>query len=510
MRITVTKGNVSRLLTSKPTISFELDPTHYTGLTATDVRNQITVTPVIDKDRYDRVAPELETKYIKTINGVAPNNEGEFFIDGSDCVSWDYIIDGRDQLFDEPIGNGSVSNNGISLVDLCPACKTCEYIYKLQYEVESFKLWINTLKDVNLYNHDDMDQRRTDLGKPVFRVTGDEQSMEKCGVTLTPDDAYLQIRSVQLLHQYMTVVHMWNYVVSQNNASNVIELAPEDTTGFVVKTKRALPSCSCQRTISCTIDVGEPKAVTDDGTAFKNYGTAADPVYVPYPISIYVPQPVAVINTASATSEPVNSLDLTYEPFEDKQLQALNGAEPVVSPVPDRPTSTSSKRVYTGVIDARVAGTYIVSAKFLPFVYYRIYKKDTAGNEYQVSVRGGNEIIIDKNGKEIAGGTATQWDFGISSHSVGSLIDPTYKNYLDAKTAPTCSVDFKLLWPITIKWEVSTEDPNNPDVYVEDYNFIANGIRLYYGDNVITGATISNPTQPEETQQGQGAEGGGI
>ena len=458
MHISIVTGGTTTQLSDSPSFIFS-------GSTVSVLGNNVTVTPDIAAN----IQPDT---FIQTINGVSSDDDGEFFIDGSECDSWGIIENGVDSITHEQVTG--VTASGISLVDLCPACRTCESIYRLQYEVENLKMWVNTLKDVNLYINDDMDQRRTNLGN--LRVTN---LSDLCAAGLEQDDAYMQIKSVQLLQQYMTVVHMWNYVVSQNNASNVIEVAPEDTAGFVVQTKRALPSCADNQAIQCTIDVGAPCGIKDDGTLITLDRET-------YPVSIYVPEPVLSLDNGG---KDVQSLDLHFEPFDEKQEQALGNAKIHVR----SQTQSDKVRVQTDVISAKVAGTYVVSAKFLPFIYYRIWK-GSGSNKTYISVRGGTTVPI--TGTTV--GDDTVWDFGISGHEVAPKLNPTAQDYLDAKTTPTSSVDFKLVWPIHIEWTVT----GVAEPYVEDYNYIANGIRAYYGDAIISEAVIPNPVEQEPESAG--------
>ena len=458
MHISIVTGGTTTQLSDSPSFIFS-------GSTVSVLGNNVTVTPDIAAN----IQPDT---FIQTINGVSSNDDGEFFIDDSECDSWGIIENGVDSITHEQVTGATTS--GISLVDLCPACRTCESIYRLQYEVENLKMWVNTLKDVNLYINDDMDQRRTNLGN--LRVTN---LSDLCAAGLEQDDAYMQIKSVQLLQQYMTVVHMWNYVVSQNNASNVIEVAPEDTAGFVVQTKRALPSCADNQAIQCTIDVGAPCGIKDDGTLITLDRET-------YPVSIYVPEPVLSLDNGG---KDVQSLDLHFEPFDEKQEQALGNAKIHVR----SQTQSDKVRVQTDVISAKVAGTYVVSAKFLPFIYYRIWK-GSGSNKTYISVRGGTTVPI--TGTTV--GDDTVWDFGISGHEVAPKLNPTAQDYLDAKTTPTSSVDFKLVWPIHIEWTVT----GVAEPYVEDYNYIANGIRAYYGDAIISEAVIPNPVEQEPESAG--------
>lgn len=489
MHISIVQGETTTRLSDSPTFNFESASIDILG-------QNVSVTP-------DIKAAVPDNTFVTSINGVQPNSDGEFFIDGSECDSWALINGGTTHMFDNDYVFDDATN-GISLVDLCPACKTCESIYRLQYEVESLKMWINTLKDVNLYMQDDMEQRRTNLGK--LRITNID---DKCAVGLSTDDAYMQLKSAQLLQQYMTVVHMWNYVVSQNNSSNVITIAPEDTTGFVVQTKRALPSCAGNQRIWCTIRVDEPEPVPD-----TNGGTYHIPEN--YPISIYVPE---------------GSLDLSFEPFDDKEPQALQGAsihatseyyiyrniqtgEEQTYPTSKRASfpaaqwtethvwytdddhkspginAYSTKFVYTDFditssidcgLNTSVAGTYVVTAKFLPFVHYTIYK-----GTRQITIRGGTTVPVTPT--PIPGSTTSEaWDFGITDYSATAVMNPTNSQYLEAKTTPTCSVDFKLRWPVHITWWID----GKPEY--EDYMYVTNGIRMYYGDNVMSQSVLPDP-----------------
>jgi hypothetical protein len=460
MRISIDTGEIVTQLSPAPVFNF-------TDSSVEVVGNQVILSPTVKADINHK-------DYILTINGVAPNSNGEFFIDGSACDSWGIIAGGTESITGEP-----AIGRGISIVDLCPACTTCESIYRLQYEVEGLKLWLNTLKDVNLYMDQDMSQRRSNLSG--LRITG-SPAAASCNITLNEDDAYMHLRSAQLLQQYITVVHMWNYVVSQNNASNNISIAPEDTAGFVVQTKRAVPSCSSQQTVKCEITVADPTPIFDADVL-------QPAIPEDYDISIYVPQ---------------RSMTLTFEPFldSDNEWKALGTAGIHA----ESTTSTSSKHVYTDVIDAKVAGTYVVTAKFLPFVYYHVWRdaviNGTTVHE-SVSVRGGKKASYTE--EQITGGTL--YTFGISGFTVSAEANPTETMYLDAHTAPTCSVNFKLSWPINIKWTITDIATGQPKIYNEDYIYVANGVRMYFSSASITGSTVLDPPEPEPestTTQGQG------
>ena len=108
MHISIITGDTPIQLSDAPVFSFE-------GATVSTLGQQATITPVISAEvPYDT--------YIRTINGVAPNDRGEFFVDGSACDSWGIIEGGTESLFGQTFTDAT---DGLSLVDLCPACKTC-------------------------------------------------------------------------------------------------------------------------------------------------------------------------------------------------------------------------------------------------------------------------------------------------------------------------------------------------------------------------------------------------
>ena len=439
------------------------------GCSVEPLYNSVTITPELSIELPDAL------KYIKTINGVAPTQDGEFFIDGSECDSWDILESGT----------------GISIVDLCPSCTKCESIYRLKYEVENLKMWLNTLKDVNLYltagGVNEVKTRALLLSQ--YRITG-EGKMSSCSTGIEFDDGYLNMRGLQLLQQYITTVHMWNYIVSRNNASTVIDVAPEDTTGFTVQTKRALTSCACAQTICCTIRI-RPLGILKDNGEFESS--------LPYPISVYVPD---------------NSNTVRFEPLlsDEQQSLALNVDSCVISTAPkSSPTDiiyASTKTATTTEIPAKVAGTYVVGVKFLPFVFYEAWRDGEP-----ISIRGGTATTI--SGKTSSDGTVT-YDFGISGHTTyvkpspapapaALRGEPTESDYLTAKTVPTCSVPFKIVWDVTITWQVrelvdDTWIDKSPDI--ENYQYTANGIRSYFGD-ILQNTEIppEEPPEPENTSE---------
>jgi len=426
--------------------------------------NSVTISPEISIDLPD------ELQYIKTINGVAPTQDGEFFIDGSECDSWDILE----------------SRTGISIVDLCPSCTKCESIYRLKYEVENLKMWLNTLKDVNLYltagTKDEVATRTALLSQ--YRITGPDK-MPQCNTGIEFDDGYMNMRGLQLLQQYITTVHMWNYIVSRNNASTIIEVAPEETTGFVVQTKRALTSCACEQKICCTIHVSAYGILKD------NQPNQPREIPSDYPISVFVPEKSNIVRFEPTVKQDPPNIAL---PISGCTISTADPADP------DDYLYASKKTATTGEIDAKAAGTYVVCVKFLPFIYYQAWRDGEP-----INIRGGTTTTISGHTNTETG--VVTYDFGISDWttnikpSADMPGEPTEADYLSAKTVPTTSVPFKILWKIDIEWKVKELvdgewQEREPDI--ENYMYRANGIRSYFG-SILQNTDILPEEPPENT-----------
>lgn len=401
--------------------------------------------------------------FIKTINGVGPNSKGEFFIHGSECDSWDYLKDGH----------------GISIVDLCPACRDCELIYRLKQEAIRMKLWLAVLRDVNLYQSPASTQEAQTLWG--YRLP----DVPSCGKYILGDtfENFAKEegfkKGLQLIQQYMTTVHMWNYLVNRNNKSDVIQIAPEDTAGFSVQTKRSLTSCNKKQSIRCTIKVIGASALFDDNHVEPLYSLAPS-----YPVSMFIPR-----------------AELTFQPFTKYQTEvgiipaSLDPATGIRSNIdilyaayPGSDEYVYCRSVDTGVVDAVAAGTYAVNAKFLPFVYSEMVDE----NGKPISIRGTTATNI--SGTTTSGGTIEFKFFAEDTPPVPlpnaeheAIID---EDYLNSKTAPTCSVNFRIIWTIVIKWTV-LEEGSQPREEEQTYQYICNGVRRFYSSSVIGGSTIN-------------------
>ena len=400
---------------------------------------------------------------IRTINNVSPNSKGEFFLSGSDCTSWDAI------------------ENGISLVDLCPACSDCEILYRLKQEVERMKLWLTILRDVSLFNPGSAPQTAYNLW--LRRLP----EQDNCGTYIlgstfsdyAKDEGYQ--KGLQLIQQYMTTVHMWNYLVNRNNKSDVIQVAPEDTAGFVVQTKRSVTECGnavdaeTGSMVSCSVSIMGCKAVDDDGSV-HDAELYADGSIAGYPVSVFIPRSVVEFTPFSNKTD-AGLDDKIGVPVIDTEDRVVSNMKTTTFTIPPY-----KKTVYTEPLPIVAAGTYNVTVKFLPFVYSVMED----ANDDPISIRGTTSASVDpteKDGEVI-------FQFYNHDTTPEPKEDPTAEEYINSKTAPTCSVNFKLMWTIEIVW-TTTDAQGNQNQETQTYNYICNGIRRSYSSSVIDGSTIA-------------------
>ena len=190
---------------------------------------------------------------LQTINGVRPTDNGAFFIEGSDCVSWSYA---KPVLNSDSISEGSLGGNLLAITDLCPSCDVCDKVLEIKKAVEYYKLIYNGFKDVILYPYDTTAKRfnalvAKRLSVPAQCATGIDSKYTK---SIEPET--IQMRQLnKVLAGYMRTVRMWNWAVSQNARSVEISTTPESDTGFYIQTKYALPNCGKCSALKLEIDV---------------------------------------------------------------------------------------------------------------------------------------------------------------------------------------------------------------------------------------------------------------
>ena len=354
----------------------------------------------------------LDSRYVTRIAGAAPDSYGQIYLFTDQCMAWKPVEDRRHTIeqidADGHIVPVSAVSDGITVFDLCPACEGCEARANVLAWLEWLLLGFNNLKDMALYSEADIVARRNYLLSERIDWNTGTASIVGCSARLDrkyyPDpNNNLPELITNMLGNYLTLVQMWNYVVSQNNSSTQIVSAAEDSSGMYIQTKRDLPVCGSAAHLECNISV-VPQSVESD-------------------ISM------AVISTSSS-----------FEPFDDRQDVGIITIEHV---------SAVAKNIHIVFNSTGVAGTYIATVKLIPFVAIEL--TDDRGNPI-------NLTSIDWSANSHVEG---EEDNKIEVIELGALMSDsitlpaaTKEDYDTYKLFPSHSVAGVNRWRITITWSL--------------------------------------------------------
>lgn len=377
-------------------------------------------------------------RYISTINGINGSDDGMFFVVGSMC----------DSVYTKTTEN-TTENTTLYITDLCPACKTCDKLVSIKNQIIYYKLWFSVLKDVNLYNDESIQANLELLKAHGMDYLGcvDENTKNEYFNDIT-------LKGLNLLQQYITTVNMWNYVVRTADKKDTITAVDGDTAGFVVQTKRAVPSCDLtggtisnkeRPAILCSVTCSLDSIFSTGGTttiADDNVSLCVDDAKFSYgPFSVDDPMPDPDITYATSTE--------------------------------DRPVVIVSARVKpTGKAQA---GTYSLSFKVLPFI--------------NVALCGGTTPIADIR-KYLTPNVYDGKTDLVAITGVPTKIADTESNdnrktlYTQNRTYPSLSSEYTYRWKIDITWEFNGMDTGNNKAIYEDtetFYYECSGPRTFAG-----------------------------
>jgi hypothetical protein len=393
-------------------------------------------------------------RYVASINNVAPYSDGTFFILGSECTSVSSILAEDYSL-----------KSGITVVDMCPSCSNCTTYVNTLKQIESYKILLNRIKDFNLYTRDIAGIREE------YLVNKQLELQKSCEADLKEDPALDKLLDTvlsgdRLFKQYIATVHMWNYAVNMTGAHTQLAVAPEDPSGFVVQSMRALPSCDGELLVSVDIRVHGPATCNDD------------------PVSIYVPEPmIGFIPDGSAT--PVPELILEH-------------------------TSVTDKRLYTPETRISGAGSLCITARFLPFVAINLTYD---GNPISVDDFISEIITQEQPSVEEDGFTITSKinKFSIE-HEAVEIIEPTLDDYNNSRRYPSliASTDplryaVDIMWTITGVFKDDTGTPYYDEKVIADtYYFDCRPLRKCVS-NIWKDVEsfVTNENKPQEDDESE-------
>lgn len=360
------------------------------------------------------------------INGIQPTEDGAFFINGSMCTDWEF------------------SDGDIKITDHCVPCFTCDNVFRLKREFEYYRILLNAIKDANIYESTVVEARKAYLEDKRIEVpTSCKAMLEEISKERLIDKISLEkygLQFTQLLRQYITTVHMWNYAVSFNNSSVQIDNTPEDSSGISIQAKRGIPSCSNDAAqVECVI------AVTSSSRSGMYF-------YIPDPTSNFTPE----------------------------KFQGNKATVNVDYSVTNSPNTCTMKFNFGKI---SVPGTLSLAAKVLPFIAYRF--KDGDGNTLSLSQGIGTFI---KN--LLASSTTSDPETGKFSENYQKLnvtfelvppselpTKPTLSTYNMYKVYPSESSNTTITWTVTITWKITQFGQTKS--YQEKYNFETVGLRKY-------------------------------
>jgi hypothetical protein len=279
---------------------------------------------------FDEAVNELtDMSYVTSINNVSPSKTGAFFLLGSECTSISSSLEIEE-------GDSEDTDGTISVVDLCTSCTKCgNYLNSLK-QLEAYKILLNKIKDYNLYKKDIAAIREDFLNSKRLQLTS--VCEEELANNNIDEDKLLSmaLSSDILFKQYIATIHMWNYAVSMAGAHTQITTAPEDPSGFVIQTLRAIPSCSGELSVSVDIKVTGPETCNDGDV-----------------VSIYVPNPaVELLPTSKDSSVVTPNAEIEHISVNEKAIH-----------------------IPTTVIES--ARSLCITARFLPFVAIKLMYGDT-------------------------------------------------------------------------------------------------------------------------------------
>lgn len=181
------------------------------------------------------VSQYKDRRLLKTIQNSPPFSDGSFFIHGDACTTVISQLNTQDIDEQDPI---QIPQNGISIVDQCPACNDCNTKWQILQRIQTLQLIIAAYKDNQLVQNTQAKQRWSDMNK--LRITQADgcrpaQSMDQRKAFVLP--------ARRLFSQYKALVQMWNYLADYGNRSTKIRYAAGHPQGIALAIQYRTTEC---------------------------------------------------------------------------------------------------------------------------------------------------------------------------------------------------------------------------------------------------------------------------
>lgn len=362
------------------------------NVSVTSKGNTVTLSSRTEKSIYEKAYDDLIlTPYVSQISGVGPDSTGAFFINGSGCWDWYYKDAAKE-------GPNKISNALLVLNDLCSSCSSCEATVRMKKLAEHFKVVFNILKDANLYDTDTVKERKAYLDSKRMKLT------ENCSSALTAEDKNrlnsISVFGNRLLGEYLTAVHMWNYLVSNKRTSTSVDVAKDDPSGMSVASTATSPGCDKGTQVSVTSVVSQVSGQPG--------------------LSLYVPKVSAAASGAvSSSGEVVSMLS---------------------------PTSVS---VTTSTGDGSGAGAIGFAANVHPYFHVQLQTGTETGGWEDTTLAAWNPSELAKSTEpDGKGGDTVTYNRMKLRALVSQVTDGTREDYLQSRSLPSRIENGKNLWKI--------------------------------------------------------------
>ena len=434
--------------------------TQWTAVNGTAMLSMLPQASLFDH-AYDAV---ISQRYVSRLNNVAAGEDGAIWVLPDRCMSTrpaqavaklqKTVPSSPSAIYDweytqQPWGTG------MTIYDTCPACRNCRDVALIKRQFEWVKMMLNMFKDVNINlnpaNYAEGGSDTVYMLRQQYlssnRIALDSACTSEIGSSADKYASIPEMKGSPLMNEYISTVHMWNFAVSRNNTSTEIRPTEESSTGFLVQTKHALPSCSEQLRLTCDIHV-EPAPSGTPGTSLVEPNLS---MLVTGTSTQFAPFDVA----ASASGVPGNLATLTLESYVEKNVHV------------DFPA-------------ARIAGTYILVAKFIPFINTTLL--DDEGNPIPLS---GNTMWIvpesTATSSTVTSDSTVTYSstfilVGGSTTAISSSSSPSVADYTQAGEFPSRSGEGFNIWQITVTWTIQRRSSGSWTTfksYVSTYLFSA-------------------------------------
>ena len=359
-------------------------------------------------------------KYVASINGTpATPSNGNIFILSSFCLdTYPHYSDQPEEYDTGRMQEIQPNKSTLFLMDNCATCQTCDKYMLAKQRVEKLKRQFWALKDINLYSKSVFDARKSYSGMDLMQLPVGCQALEH-------RDDILGATLFNLLGQYMTVVHMWNYIAQLRSQVLRITPSPDDVSGFVIYAQSPKLTCDGNTTISCQVTI--------------------KPMQVQEGLVAWIPEP-----------------ETSFEPFS----YAVSFPAVTVEDLQD--DATGLGKVFSFSDSSAVVGTYTLLIRYLPYFHVMVYDPE---QDPPVPIDPA-EYDPTQFTKKAVHGDRGGWNIEYSGSALGvttevdETFEPTKEDYVASRSYPAASSADSNIWEITVAWTLSgTLDQSTVDVY---------------------------------------------